>query len=639
MKSDSSRIFHHLKGKVIHKYILFTSLIFFFLSWIFTSLHYTNIYYGNNLSWITWLTAIATFLLSFCPRNISFKKMFAKISKTDIWLAIFMAILFWATHLWNFSSAPWNQNGLFDDAAWDIFFAKNHAFIAPFQAAFFDNVGYISREVVFHYYITVFFKIFGYNLLVFNISLLCLGFITVFFTTLIIHKLLKNNIVTILSALVINFFPLHFMHIFMGHRYAIAAPLMVISLYFLYSSFKDKSPLKAIISAIFASLCWASAIMGKQYLLGLGLSLLLIVVFERKIWRQTDTIVVGLIWLLVFIISSTPLITYIVFNYDLYILREQNLSSQFFKLFNTGGLGALKPYFNQLNELFFAKLTYERQFLSDYYIIPLYYYFLLIPGLVIASVKKRFEIVFLSFISTIGALVSGSYDFRVLLSVPLWVICTAYSLNFVFKLKNHPRLSTGNILRIVSLVLVTAGIFSSINYLWNVSKDPNHLYLLPHKDVAVSRLVQDIVVGSLKPTDRIKPDEFNREINLSNVSYDTLFCPYSAYAIAHLYLQNYDDKKVLSFCDQGIQLLKTPNEIYSNNIKVLRNYQMSGKDLKLIWEVSDKSLKIINLFSIFNIYGYDEYISGEVDGNLYSLYILTIKNENIEKLKEEINRV
>jgi len=248
MTSYINEVIGLLKKKNDHKYFLIISFVSFVLAWVFSVLHYTDINYGNNFSWIFWLIAILSLLYSFFPRKITYRNTFGRIKRTDILIVVIIFIVYWVSHLWNFSNAPWNQYGLFDDAAWDIYFARDKIFSGvPFQAAFFDEVGYISREVVFHYYITTFFKLFGYNLLVFNVSLLVLGFITVFFTALLIHKIFKNTVVTLISVLIINFFPLHYMHIFMGHRYAIAAPLMVVSLYYLYSSFIDKSLLKAVV--------------------------------------------------------------------------------------------------------------------------------------------------------------------------------------------------------------------------------------------------------------------------------------------------------------------------------------------------------------------------------------------------------
>jgi len=650
MESYYKKLLLHLRANISHKYALPVSMVLLLLSWAFSSLYYKGLYPGNNLSWIGWALALVTFFYAFLPSGVSFKKLFKEIKREDVFIAVFIVVIYFASHLWNFSSAPWNQNGLFDDAAWDIYFAKNQVFSGvPFQPAFFDSVGLISREVVFHYYISVFFKVFGYNLLVFNFSLLILGFVTVFFTTFLIHRIFKDVKVTLLSAMVINFFPLHYMHIFMGHRYAIAAPLMVVSLYFLYTSFAKKSFLRAAASALFAALCWGSSIMGKQFILGLVLSAASFVVFTKSGQRSKENISTALVWGLGFIVSSALLLAYIAFNRNDYFLREQGLLQEFFDLYKGGGLGALKPFFDQLAELFFAKHSFRRQFLPDFYIVPLSYYLFLVPGLLIAAAKKRFEIVFLSFIPILGAIVSGPYDFRVLLAVPVWVVAMAYTLNYLFKLPpNRPGRILLVALGIAGLLL---GLIPSISYLWNVSKSPNYLYLLPHKDVAVSRLVQDIVVGGASlsggvhglgdvagssfPTGEMKPDEFSRR-RPTVASYDTLVCPYSSYAIMHLYLQDFDDKRILSFCNQGIQLLKKEEEILANNIAAVTNYKPNTNDLKLIWEVSDKTGRIINLFKKYEKYGSEETIYGSSDGLAFSLYILTIKAKNIKSFQRDV---
>lgn len=630
---------YYISRRITHPRAFFTSLALLVLSLAFSSLYYLKISQTDNLSWVSWLLAVGFLFYSFLPKQISFRYLFGQIKRVkrhDILLLVFIVILYWASHLWNYPYAPWNEYGLFDDAAWDIYFAKNHAFKSPFQAAFFDEVGYISREVVFHYYITTLFKLFGYNLLVFNISLLLLGFVTVFFTTLLIHKFFNKGTVSFLSAFVINFFPLHYTHIFMGHRYAITAPLMVVSLYFLYTSFTNKSFFRATLSALLAALTWGSSIMGKQYVLGLLVSVILISIFAKKKWKSKSYVAIGFIWVVAFIISAAPLFAYIVFNYDLYVIRERGLLDDFFTLYKTGGFRAIKPYLDQTIELFFTKHTFRRQFLPDFYIIPLAYYLILIPGLLIAFFKKRFELVFLSLIPTASALVSGSYDFRVLLSVPIWVIAMAFPLFYIFNYKNHNGQGVYVGPRLIVLLILIAGLVPSARYLWKVSKNPNHFYLLPHKDVAVARVLQDIVAGNPSPTSRMKKDEFKRSVDLANLSHDTLACPFSSYAIVHLYLQDYDDKKILSFCNQGVQLLKSQEEILNNNKHAIVAYRPQNKDLKLVWEVSDKSESIIEKFAKFRKYGAEETLSGIVDGKPFSLYILTIKKENIKSFQEDL---
>jgi hypothetical protein len=133
----------------------------------------------------------------------------------------------------------------------------------------------------------------------------------------------------------------------------------------------------------------------------------------------------------------------------------------------------------------------------------------------------------------------------------------------------------------------------------------------------------------------MKQNEFNRKIS-AEVAYDALVCPYASYAIMHLYLQDFDDKRILAFCNQGIQLLKKEKEIFENNLFAVVNYQPTTKDLKLIWEVSEKSVGAINFFSNYEKYGSSDTIYGSADGIAYSLYILTIKAENIKSFQGDL---
>lgn len=625
---------YFVKSKIVHRYVFFLSIVSFLFSSFLSCLYYLNIAQGGHLLWVCWALSVTLLIYSF-SQPCFYKKLFdGLLSKSNITILIFVIVLFWISHLWNFPTAPWNQNGLFDDAAWDIYFAKNHIFNDfPFQPAFFDTVGYISREVVFHYYISIAFKLFGYNLLVFNIFLMFLGFITVLFTTLLIQKMFKNIVITLLSALIINFFPLHYMHIFMGHRYAIAAPLMVISLYFLYTSFVKTSYIRATASSFFAALCLGSSIMGKQYILGLILSIPLAwLIGKGKISKKHLS--VGIVWLIGFIVSASPMLVYIVFNYPQYTGRERGLLQEFISRYQNGGFLALKPYADQIAEIFFTQNSFRRQFLPDFYAIPFTYYALILPGIIITLYKKRFEIVLLTLIPIVAAILSGAYDFRILLAVPLWVICIAFSIDYAWTYVQQKNI----FMRVVTVsiigMLVGMGLISSVVYIWNVSKNPNHLYLLPHKDVAVSRLVQDIVAGEAKPTINMKWNEFNRKE--VNSYYDTLVSPDSSYAIMHLYLQDFDDKKVLSFIDQGIQQLKTPSEVFYDNIEAIQLHKENGKDLKLIWEVSNKSTEAIGFFKKYKKYGSEKIISEISDGEPFSIYILAINNENIKKLKKDI---
>ena len=82
--------------------------------------------------------------------------------------------------------------------------------------------------------------------------------------------------------------------------------------------------------------------------------------------------------------------------------------------------------------------------------------------------------------------------------------------------------------------------------------------------------------------------------------------------------------------------LPTPEEIFNYNLNAITNYIPSDKNLKLVWEMSDKTTGIINIFQRYNKYGKDEILSDTSDGNRFSLYILTITNKNINTFKKEL---
>ena len=235
-------------------YYFILAIFFSIICLVSTSLHYTETAPGNFLMWSSWLLSVG--LLFLYSRESGSIKLDLKVFKSKrLLLYLVLTVGFFITHLWDFNNLPWSDKGLFDDGAWDIYFAKERIFTdQPFQAAFFDDVGLISREVVFHYYITFFFKIFGYNLLIFNIALTVLGYITFMFTTMLAERLFKKNSITIFTAIVMNFFPLQLLHMYAGHRYAMAAPMIMASVYFSYTGFQYEKQDETYLRALFAAL-------------------------------------------------------------------------------------------------------------------------------------------------------------------------------------------------------------------------------------------------------------------------------------------------------------------------------------------------------------------------------------------------
>ena len=605
---------------------------------IATSLHYTKTYPANPVTWAGWLLSMVFLLLTYFPTSREVKDWLQSLNSLLPLVFVLLAVFFVVSHLWNFSTAPWNENGIFDDAAWDIYFAKRYIFTnEPFQAAFPDG---ISREVIFHYYITFFFALFGYNLLTFNVSLIILGMTTFLFTTLLIHKTFNNYVVTITSAVIFNFLPLHFIQTFVGHRYAMAAPLIMASLYFLFTGFKNGSYFRVALSAILAALCTDSAVMGKHFVMSLFAAMILYLVFDYKKSFTKENRNRVIVFTLGLLITLVPLIVYVYYDASTYFRNESGLTRQFFESFGKSGPeGFKKLYVDNLISIFFGEHSGRRLSMQDYVIIPFVYYIFLIPGLVLALIKKRYEIILLALIPIVGAFVSSPYDFRVLHAVPFWIILMAFTFHELVKLQNNEKIrryAFRHGIPIISAIVLSIGLVSSINYINSKSKNPNSVWLLPQRDLAVSRFLRDVVAGVPNPSAVMRHNELNKLDGIPEPDYETFACQARGFAITHLFLKDYDDRKIMSFCDQAPIVNLTEAEILANNKKVISSYVIGHKNLKLVWEVSDKTKKVIEAFKKFRQLGSDEVLTGQHAGNSFSLYILNIPKENIAQLQRDV---
>jgi hypothetical protein len=603
-----------------------------------TSWHYTRKYPGNPGTWLAWLLSLAFLLATYIPARAEVKEWAWEFWDDKAFVRVFavLAVIFIVSHAWNFQTAPWNQNGLFDDAAWDIYFAKKYIFThEPFQAAFPDG---IAREVVFHYYITFFLIPFGYNLLTFNIALLLLGLTTFIFTCLIVHELFRNYLVTIGCGLVFNFLPFHFIQTFIGHRYAMAAPLITASLYFLMTAFTRQSAFRAASSAILAALCVDSAIMGKQFVMCLFAAGFLYAITSSKRSLTKQNIGLSIVFVLGLLAAMVPLILFVHYNWNLYFGHEKDLSTLFFQAYQNRASGALKPYLENLRSIFFASYSGMRLSMQTYVLIPFWYYVFLIPGLLIALWKKHFEIILLATVPVLGAFVSTAYDFRVLHAAPFWIISIAFTLHALTRLRRIAWLRHDAIQALVFIgaaCLLAAGWIPSVRYLYAKSKDPFSIYLLGQHDVPVARFIRDIVAGVPHPSVRRRHQEFRKLTGLPETTYDAFVCDESGYAVTHLFLQDYDDRHVMSFCEQMPMIDTTEANLFATNKKVLTNYN-GTRDVMLIWQNSPKSAPTIAAFGKLSHLGNARQLVARHAGRSYSFYVLTIPKGNIGQAKQEL---
>jgi hypothetical protein len=155
----------------------------------------------------------------------------------------------------------------------------------------------------------------------------------------------------------------------------------------------------------------------------------------------------------------------------------------------------------------------------------------------------------------------------------------------------------------------------------------------------VSRFLKHIVAGQEHP-DPPHPerDEFNRIKGIADPPYDTFICQNDAYSIIHLFLHDYDDGKILSFCS-GLPFFGVMSEqdVWNANKNAILTYAPTNKDLKLIWERDPKTERIIRMFQSLRDLGTEDSISYSFGGRVRSFYVLNIPTKNIRQFKERVS--
>jgi hypothetical protein len=597
--------------------------------------HYLKWNWGNPWQLVGWLLSMLFLLLAFSPRPRQVAAGLKSAIKPKTAFFVFWFLVFTFSRLWNFSTAPWNGNGLFDESGWDLYFLKSYVIGHPFQAAWFHIA--IARETLFHYYLWPFFWLFGYNILSYEAALCVIWCATFIFTLLLVDLFFKSNIVTAAAALIFNFLPFAFVYTFAGYRYPMATALCVASLYFLHLGFKTPSSFYLSMGGITAGLCLASSISGKQYLLALLLFALLYAGLNRNTlkrratWSSVSLVVYG--W----VAAAIPILCYIVFNREDYTRYEAAFVHDFWQAMSghhTTSLKDMNSYAKQLWGCFFSVSGF-RFFIPDVLPIPLPYYCFLLPGLVLALRQKRYEIALLAVLPVIGAFVAGCWENRLLLPIPFWIILMGFTFDRLLRLE----LRSGFKIPLwgVSAVIVIAGLAPSLQYIYNKTKNPFSIRHYAQQEVAVSRFLKKIVAGE-EPANppRLEHDEFNRIEGIPDAPYETFICQEEAFSIIHLFLHDYDDKKILSYCaDHGFMVMDE-REIWSANKKALVHYVPRGKDLKLIWERHPKTDRIIKMFEQLPNLGAEESISYSFGGREKKFYVLNIGSQDIRQFQERV---
>ncbi len=596
--------------------------------------HYQKATWGDPWQPIGWLLSMAFLLIAFLPGPRGLTTSFKSLIKPKTGFFLFWTLFFVVSHLWNFHTAPWNGDALFDESGWDLWYLKSYIIGHPFQPAWFHAP--ISRETLFHYYVWGFLCLFGFNILAYQAALFVIWLTIFVFTLLIVDLFFESYVVTSVTALIFNFLPFAFIYTFAGYRYPMAVALAVVSLYFLHAGFRNGSPFCFSLSGIAAGLCLASSISGKQYLLALVIAAPLYGVFYwRRLtlpvtWTLLATVVFG------FLAAAVPTLLYVVFNRNEYTVYETSFVRDFWHATQSAPFpNGIKPFTKQLWDCFFA-VPGPRFFIPDALPIPLPYYWFLLPGAVLALWYRRFEIVLLAIIPVLGAFIAKAIENRLLLPIPFWVILMAFTFAGLLKLRRWPGVQI--LLGAVAALLLLDGLIPSIRYISGKTKSPFSIHHYAQEEVAVSRFLKHVVAGQEHPgPPRLEANEFNRIRGIPDPPYETFICPREAYSIIHLFLHDYDDAKVLSFCRGTPFFVMTEQDVWNANKRAILNYAPGSKDLKLIWERDPKTEEIITMFQTLRDLGTEDSLSFSFGGRGRRFYVLNIPNKNIQQFQQGVS--
>ena len=596
--------------------------------------HYRKMAWGDVWQPIAWLLSMLLLLIAVLPDTSELPGRLKTLLTPKAAFFLFWILFFVATHLWNFRTAPWNGDALFDESGWDLWFLKDSVIGHPYQPAWYHIV--ISRETLFHYYVWGFLKLFGFNILSYEAALFCLWLTTYVFTLLLVDLFFDSSVVTSVTALILNFLPFAFIYTFAGYRYPMATTLAVVSLYFLRLGFRLGSRFCLSLGGIAAGLCLASSISGKQYLLALVTAAPLYAVFYWRTLKQRATWASLALVIYSFVAAATPILLYIFFNRESYTLYESGFVRDFWHAMQSGPFPTgIKPYNKQLWDCFFT-VPGPRFFIPDTLPIPLPYYWLLVPGAVLALWQKHFEIPLLATIPVIGAFIAKAIENRLLLPIPFWVILMSFTFAGVLRLRRWPAMQI--LIGMLAALILLNGLVPSVRYIYGKTKSPFLIRHYAQHEVAVSRFLKHVVAGQEHPgPPRLERDEFNRISGIPDSPYDTFISPREAYSIIHLFLHDYDDAKVLSFCGGTPFYVMSEQDVWNANKRAILTHTPGPKDLKLIWERDPKTERIITMFQTVRDLGTEDSLSFSFGGTMRRFYVLNIPNKNIHEFQDRVS--
>ena len=193
------------------------------------------------------------------------------------------------------------------------------------------------------------------------------------------------------------------------------------------------------------------------------------------------------------------------------------------------------------------------------------------------------------------------------------------------------------VLGVIAGLILLDGLLPSVRYIYAKTKNPFLIRHYAQHEVAVSRFLKHVVAGEEHPgSPRLERDEFNRIQGSLNPSYETLICSREVYSIIHLFLHDYDDAKVLSFCGGSPFFVMSEQDVWDANKRAILTHAPGPKDLKLIWERDPKTERIITMFQTARDLGSEDSLSFSFGGIMRRFYVLNISNKNIREFQDRV---
>src|SRR5207253_426427 len=115
--------------------------------------------------------------------------------------------------------------------------------------------------------------------------------------------------------------------------------------------------------------------------------------------------------------------------------------------------------------------------------------------------------------------------------------------------------------------------------------------------------------------------------------------PREAYSIIHLFLRDYDDAKILSFCGGSAMYVMKPPDIWKDNKIAILRYAPSNKDLKLIWERDPATDRIMTILRPLRDLGTEDTISFVFAGRVRTFHVFNVPNNNIREFQDRVRRL